>query len=70
MLQLHCGTLAMNFSQLSGTMEKNSLMMASKKGHVRVVAELLQHGAKVDMHMIFLLFMCGFVAIVCVGLSN
>ena len=45
MHQLLCGTTLLIVWQDGGS----PLMYASLKGHVQVVAELLQHGARIDL---------------------
>ena len=47
----------------------SSLMIASQSGHVQVVAELLQRGAKVDMQKkVWLFCFSCFEFVACVGL--
>ena len=45
---LHCGTMLLIFT-IFWQDGWSPLMFASQNGHVPVVAELLQHGARVDM---------------------
>ena len=64
---LHCGTMLLIIT-IVWQNGRSPLMYASRYGHVQVVAELLQHGAKVDMQDKVWSFHLSHDFVACVGL--